>query len=282
MSRRLCFALPLALGLLVPATGAAAEDCPDGWFCEPGAPPKQDAPTPAPAGDRPRPLDPAPLGAPPGTRPPSEPIYLEPRDAMDAPEEGAPNEKKKKKKRRHFREWGFNLHLQAALIGDRHDRADNSGMAGLGFAVRYRIMPALAFEAGVDLLTGTDFQGYSRGEAALLANTLVFFNPRDPVQFYALGGLGFAAARVTIAPRAGENGFERHDENYSYFGGQLGLGVEVRATRRIAFSGDLIGFVRGRIDDKARYAPEFIDASTHRATNTSGGGLLRVGATFYW
>lgn len=188
----------------------------------------------------------------------------------------------KKKRRRSFREWGFNLHLEAAIMGDKSERSDDAGMAGLGFAIRYRVLPALAFEAGVDLLTGTDFQGYSRGEAALLANTIVFFNPRDPVQVYALGGLGFSAARVTIEPRSGEAPFQRHDEDYSYFGGQLGLGVEVRATRRIAFSGDLIGFVRGRIDDKSRYAPEFTDPVTHRATNTSGGGLLRVGATFYW
>lgn len=275
MSRRLSFALPFALLALAPATGLAAEDCPDGWFCEPGVPPaKPDAAPPAGERERPRPLEPAPEGPPPGTRPPSDVIYLDTLDEPPLP--------KKKKRRRQFREWGFNLHLQAALIGDRHDRADNSGMAGLGFAFRYRVMPVLAFEAGVDLLTGTDFQGYSRGEAALLANTIVFFNPRDPVQFYALGGLGLAAARVTIAPRSGEQPFERHDEHYSYFGGQLGLGVEVRATRRIAFNADLIGFIRGRIDDKARYAPEFIDASTHLATNTSGGGLLRVGATFYW
>jgi opacity protein-like surface antigen len=155
-------------------------------------------------------------------------------------------------------------------------------MGGVGFALRYRPLPPLAFEAGVDLLTGTDYQGYSRGEAALLLNTLVFFNPHDIVQMYALGGIGFSAANVRIAPRAGEASFASHDENYSYFGAQLGLGVEVRVSRSIALGGDILGFVRARTDDQADIAPEFEDPSTHRTTNTSGGGLLRVGATFYW
>ncbi|MEO6600986.1 MAG: outer membrane beta-barrel protein, partial [Polyangiaceae bacterium] len=136
--------------------------------------------------------------------------------------------------------------------------------------------------AGLDLLTGTDFQGYSRSEVGLLLNTLVFFNPHDLVQLYGLGGLGFSGATVTISPRSGETPFARHDEDYSYFGGQLGLGVEVRVTRRIALSGDIIGFIRGRTDDLSDHVPEFTDPSLHRTTNTSGGGLLRVGATFYW
>ena len=155
-------------------------------------------------------------------------------------------------------------------------------MAGIGFALRYRPLPPLAFEAGLDLLGGNDYQGYSRGEVALLVNTIVFFNPHDVVQLYALGGLGISNANVTIAPRAGEAAFKHHDEHYSYFGGQVGLGVEVRVSRRIAMGGDLLGFVRTRTDDNADITPEFVDPDTHRATNTSGGGLLRVGATFYW
>jgi opacity protein-like surface antigen len=184
--------------------------------------------------------------------------------------------------RRPFHEWGFNLHLEDAILGNKPERASHSGMGGLGFAFRYRPLPPLALEAGIDLLTGTDFQGYSRSEAALLLNTLVFFNPHDIVQIYALGGLGFSGANVTIAPRTGEASFPRHDEHYSYFGGQLGLGVEVRVSRSIALGGDILGFVRGRTDDRADVVPEFEDPNTHRVTNTSGGGLIRVGATFYW
>lgn len=284
MSSRLAFTLPFfALVALSPAASLAAEDCPDGWFCEENA-----ASAPREPAQRPRPVRPsappdgdgeAPLGPPPDYPPPSgpPPALADDTIVLDVPEPPP-----RKRQRRRFREWGFNLHLEAALLGNKSERASNSDMAGLGFALRYRPIPLLAIEGGVDLLTGTDFQGYSRSEAALLLNGLLFFNPHDVIQLYALAGLGFSAASVTISPRAGELPFPRHDEHYAYFGGQLGLGAEVRVTRRVALAGDLIGFVRGRTDDQADTVPEFIDPNTHRATNVSGGGLLRLGATFYW
>ncbi len=221
----------------------------------------------------------APLGyPPPGYPPPGEPpddrIVLSEQEPTEPPPHV-------RKRHRPFHEWGFNLHLEDVIIGNKPERASNAGMGGIGFGFRYRPLPPLAFEAGVDLLTGTDFNGYSRSEGALLLNTLVFFNPHDVVQAYGLAGIGFSGATVTVAPRDGES-FHRHDEHYSYFGGQLGLGVEVRVTHRIAISGDIVGFIRGRTDDLSDTVPEYEDPVTHRVTNTSGGGLLRVGGTFYW
>ena len=289
-SRCPAFALLFAFVALAPASAlaAGAGDCPDGWFCEDGASPQPPRPAPVrPA--PPRPLTPpsdagAPPDAPPGYNPPS---YPPPGAAPDdrivftdqEPEEPPPP--RARPHHRRFHEWGFNLHLEDAILGNKPERASNAGMAGLGFGFRYRPLPPLAFEAGVDLLTGTDFNGYSRSEAALLLNTLVFFNPHDVVQAYGLAGLGVSRANVSISPRDGQN-FHRHDEQYSYFGGQLGFGVEVRVTHRIAISGDIIGFIRGRTDDNADSAPEFENPDSHRVTNTSGGGLLRVGGTFYW
>jgi hypothetical protein len=260
----------------------AAGDCPDGWFCEDNSPPQ--APPQAPD-ERPRSDQPdAPPGPPPAYPPPgySAPSPDETRDESQIYFDAPDNPPAKKRHRRGFREWGFNLHLETALLGNRRKQASKAGMAGIGFGFRYRPLPPVAFEAGVDLLTGTDFQGYSRSEAGLLLNTLVFFNPRDVVQLYGLGGFGFSAATVTIAPRAGENAFKSHDEQYGYLGAQLGLGVELRVTHNVAIAGDLIGFIRGRTDDRADTVPEFDDPSTHRATNASGGGLLRLGASFYW
>jgi len=289
MLRSLVFSIPFALVALAPATSLAADDCPDGWFCEDNAAPPQSQPARPPAAPaEPRPAErrappgPGPAYNPPGYPPPPygppDELPEESEISLEAPDNPPPQ----KRHRHGYREWGFNLHLEAALLGNKRQRASDAEMAGLGFGFRYRVLPPLAFEAGVDLLTGTDFQGYSRSEGALLLNTLVFFNPHDVVQIYGLAGLGFSGATVTIAPRAGEAAFKRHDEHYSYFGGQLGFGVEVRVTSRIAIAGDLLGFVRGRTDNLSDTAPEFIDPVTHRATNASGGGLLRVGATFYW
>jgi hypothetical protein len=284
MSRCLALALSFAFVALAPKAAKAAGDCPDGWFCDDGAAPQAPPPS-APPEERPGPRQPGPPPdesppfAPPSYPPPYEPE--EPTIFLDRPE-NAPQPPVRRSRRRPFHEWGFNLHLEGAILGNKAARASHSGMGGLGFAFRYRPLPPLAFEAGVDLLTGTDFNGYARSEAGLLLNTLVFFNPHDVVQIYLLGGIGFSGADVTIAPRSGEAPFHSYHESYSYFGGQFGPGVEVRVSRSIALSGDILGIVRTRTDDRANFAPEFEDPVTHRVTNTSGAGLVRVGATCYW
>lgn len=280
MSRSIALALLFSSVVLAPKLAHAAGDCPDGWFCEDGAAPQAPPSTPPPTGERPAGQPPAPNGAPNQYEPPPYPPPNEPTIFLDRPE-NAPRPPVKRR-RRSYHEWGFNLHLEDAIIGNKTGKASNAGMGGVGFGFRYRPIPHLAFEAGLDLLTGTDFQGYSRDEGALLLNTLVFFNPHDIVQVYALGGLGFSAARVTISPHSGQSNFASHDEDYDYFGGQLGIGAEVRVSRNVALGGDILGFVRGRTDSLADSTPEFEDPNTHRATNTSGGGLIRIGATFYW
>ncbi len=286
MPRCLVYALPFALFALTPAVSlAAGEDCPDGWFCEPNAAPQPAAPSqpPAPPPGPGAPPSPgvAPGYAAPGYPPPGYPRPQDPQQAgpvITVPPDNPPP----KRRRRGFREWGFKLHLEGALLDNHSEHVENTAMGGLGFGFRYRPLPPLAFEAGVDLLKGTDHRGYYRSEAALLLNVLLFFNPHDVAQIYALAGLGFSGANVTIEPRRTQASARRYDEHYSYFGGQLGLGLEVRVSRRIAVAGDLIGFIRGRSDEHWREIPEYIDFDTARTSGTSGGGLLRVGVTFYW
>ncbi len=281
-------ALLSALIALAPASAlaAGAGDCPDGWFCDEGGASPGAPPSAAPSGARP-PESPSPSARPSGSPAYTPPSYPPPGYAgpgedheaieLEAQEPPAP----RRHRRRDKHEWGFNLHLEDALLGNKRERASNAEMAGLGVGLRYRPLPPLAFEAGLDLLTGTDFNGYDRTEVALLVNALVFFNPHDVVQVYVLGGLGLSGANVNIVPRSSE-AFERHHEHYTYFGGQVGFGAEVRVSRRVGISGDIVGFIRGRTDDDADTNPEFTDPETNRATNTSGGGLLRLGATFYW
>jgi len=292
MPRSLVYVLPFAFVLLTPAVSlAGSDDCPDGWFCEPNAAPLPPAasppPAPSPASRPPEPGTPPRPGVAPGYPPPGYPVpgYPAPPPDPDAelsievPPEPPPPQRRRT---RGFREWGFNAHLEVALLGNLSARASNAGMGGLGFGFRYRPLPPLAFEAGIDLLKGTDQQGFARSEAALLLNTLLFFNPHDVVQVYGLAGLCVSGAKVTVAPRADDTYFKRHVERDSYFGGQLGLGVEVRVSRRIAIAGDLLGFVRGRTDNGAHDAPEFIDSNSPRVDDTAAGGLLRAGVTFYW
>jgi hypothetical protein len=73
---------------------------------------------------------------------------------------------------------------------------------------------------------------------------------------------------------------QSYNYNYSYFGGQAGVGVELRFSRLLALNVDLRGFVRSRTDPLASSHPEFTN-SQGQTTNTSGGGLLTGGLTFY-
>jgi hypothetical protein len=155
-------------------------------------------------------------------------------------------------------------------------------MGGLGVGLRYRLLPEFALQADIELGFGTDYNGYDRQEGALLAHAIGTLNPRDVVRIFVLGGFGLSAARVTIAPANSAPLWPTYDQHYTYFGADLGAGVEVRVSPRTSIHAEVIGFIRERTDTEDDPRPEFVDPETGRATDTSGGGLLRVGAIFYW
>ena len=72
--------------------------------------------------------------------------------------------------------------------------------------------------------------------------------------------------------------------NFAYTGStddQGGPSLECRLARHSPMNGDLRGLIRGRVADNAQYRAEFIGPDG-RTTNTSGGGLLTLGMTFYF
>lgn len=266
--------------LAVPGLASAQSECPDGWFCEPESPAAED--NESTQGEQAE-AEPAPE---PGSKPePAAPRSSDkpkPAIVVSRPEHVPPPPR-----RRRQREWGVNLRLEGVLM-NREGRTEEAGMGGLGVSFRYRPIPYFAFDAGLDFVGGTDWAGNERQETALLLSAMVFFNPRNPIQVYALGGIGFSGARVTLEEPDVRNtdgsitpGYELK-ERYSYFGAHLGAGLEFRVSRKVALNLDVLGFVRGRTDELSEEQPEFIDANTGRATNTSGGGLARAGITFYW
>jgi hypothetical protein len=179
-------------------------------------------------------------------------------------------------------EWGVQGRIEGILLDNSNrnnglSRANPSrspGMGGLGFSLRPRPSPYFALDLGFDFVGGTDYAGEDRTEASFVINPMFFINPRNKLQMYVLAGLGFSSARVNHASGA--------FDDYTYFGVDGGVGVEWRVLRSIAIDFDLVGFVRGRTDRLADTTPEFTDARTGRTTNTSGGGLLRLGLTYYW
>jgi opacity protein-like surface antigen len=159
---------------------------------------------------------------------------------------------------------------------DTYKKGD-TGAGGIGAALRFRPTPRFALEISLDAMRGKDANGFNRSEVPLSFVGLLYLNPRSRAQVYLLGGFGFSSATVDVD---NGNGFT-HRENYSYFGGLFGGGIEFRVGKKVALNFDVRGFVRGRTDEAARQNPEFT-AADGRTTNTSGGALFTGGLTFYF
>ena len=290
------FSLVLAMSGAAWAQSAPSSCPPGSWFCaeppeqqpapagkpvqglQPLPDPDDEAPPPPPAR---RPPPPPPRYAPP---PPSSPppvvVYQPPppviveRTETPPPYEYAPPPRRSLA---HSNEWGLNMHVEGATFGSGVDH--NAGMGGLGGGLRFKPKPQFGLEADLDFLGGHDYQGDDRSETAFALNALFFVNPKDRAQFYLLAGFGWSWAHVTNDPSDPTQA--QMDNHYTYFGGQAGLGLELRLTRVLAFNADVRGFVRGRTDNQAQLQPEFVN-SNGQTTNTSGGALFTGGLTLYF
>ena len=276
-------------GLFAPAVAMAqqpANNCPPGsWFCadaqqQPAAPPNQ--PVPGQAGPL-QPLPPPQAAPPPVVYQPAPPppvvVYQPPPPVyVVRPEAPPPPPFYYRPEQRPRREWGLNLHLQGASIGKGVN--GDASMGGVGFGLRYKPVPHFGLEADLDFMGGRDYSSMKRNETAFSLNGLIFLNPKSKGQIYLLGGIGWSAAHVQD-DTSDVTLYAQREFHYAYFGAQAGIGLELRLGRHFALNGDVRGFIRGRIDDNAQYTQEFHDSSG-RSTNTSGGGLLTLGATFYF
>jgi hypothetical protein len=257
-----------AIALSIATSAAArAQDCPPGeWFCEDApdaAPPEDDEGSEEPLPEPPAQEDDAEL-EPLEPEQPRPHIVLRDPDEIDRRERNIPWFVARSA-------WSANLRLEGALIDARRG-ANDGGMGGIGGSLRYRATPVVTFDLGLDAFGGTDYNGYDRAELAVSLSTLLYFNPAALVRAYGIVGLSTSAAWVDVAAE---------DQTWGYFGGHGGLGVEVPLGRRVALTLELLGFFRGRTDQRAEREPEFEDSSG-RVTNTSGGGLFRAGVSLYW
>jgi hypothetical protein len=292
----------VALVLAIPAVAAAqaapaaAPSCPPGsWFCAPapdaqpepaGKPVQGLQPLPDPEDDTPPPpprraprqpavtYEPAPAQPPVVVYQPPAPVMIE-RPENPPPYEYAPPPRKPISP---AKEWGLNLHLEGAAIGSGSKQ--NASMGGLGAGLRYRPMRYVALETDLDFVGGHGYAGDDRNETALTFNALVFANPKDRAQVYFLAGFGWDWAHSTNDPSDPSQG--SFNNYYTYFGGQAGIGLELRLTRVLAFNIDFRGFVRTRTDQAAQTQPEFVNPQTGQSTNSSGGALLTGGMTLYF
>lgn len=290
MTKYLLSSSALALVLAVPAIASAQSapsggPCPPGsWFCgeTPDAPPP-----PPPPGGLQRLPDPDYAPPPPQRRPPSVTyappppavVYQPPPPTMIVRPETPPPYEYAPPPRRYLmpgREWGLNLHLEGASIGTGYDH--NAGMGGGGAGLRFKPNRYFGIQTDLDFVGGHGYAGDTRHETALTFNGLLFLNPRSRAQLYLLAGFGWSWANSQYD---GDGSSTPYNNNYSYFGGQAGVGLEIRLSRSFALNADIRGFVRTRTDQLASSQPEFTN-SQGQSTNTSGGGLFTGGMTLYF
>ncbi len=286
LASALVLAFPaVALAQSEPARGAP---CPPGsWFCTP-APHDDAAPPEPPAKLQPLPDPDAPDDLEAYTtelervQPQSLPDPVAPSSVATVSPEASrpcacaapPNEPAS------GREWGVNVHFEAASLGG--GAAHNEAMAGGGMGLRFKPSRYFGLETDLDIYGGRGYVGDLRQETALTFNGLLFLNPKSLAQVYLLSGFGWSWANSErgVDDTNDPSAPQPYNYSYSYFGGQAGIGVELRLSQLIALNVDLRGFVRTRTDALAASQPEFTNAQG-QTTNTSAGGLLTGGLTFY-
>jgi hypothetical protein len=172
--------------------------------------------------------------------------------------------------------WGVHGHIGGSVTPDVY-------MGGATGALRLRPNDGhLAVELGIGTYAGEDYNGLDRVEVPLTVDVLAFANPDDQLQVYGLLGVGMSFAHVEGFDDSSDRFFQR---DYAYFGGEVGLGLELRLSENFALNGDVRGFLRERVDDAAE--PEFVERDdngrlTGRITDTSGGALVTLGGTLYF
>lgn len=173
---------------------------------------------------------------------------------------------------------GFGLHGQ---IGGM--LTPDIAMGGVHGAFRWRPnMGHFALDLGIGLYGGVDYNGLDRVEIPLTADALFYINPQSRFQIYGVAGVGVSFAHAEDWNEFVTGPIEAQD--YAYFGGEAGIGAELKLGRWWAVNADVRGFIREEVT--RGNDPEFteIDPETGdlRSTDTSGGFTLNVGATLYW
>ncbi len=289
MKKSLLASTAALLAIAAPASAApqpspGASSCPPGsGFCGDApqlqplpagqpvhAAPPTPTPTPTPASAPLPPLEPPMVVVESPPPPPAMARQETPEPYVYQPPPRAPFESR-------AREWGMSLHLQGSFFG--RGSGGDSAMGGLGAGARFKPTRRFGIEGDLDFSGGKDYLGQSRGETALTFNALFFVNPRSRAQVYLLAGLGWSWAHVTCD--ATMSCGAPLDQDWRYFGAQIGAGVEGRLNRTFALDADLRGFLRGRTDALATVQPEFTDVSG-RTSNTSAGWLLTLGGVVYF
>jgi hypothetical protein len=223
---------------------------------------------------------PAPQAAPPPAAPAEPMPYAEAPQYGYAPQARHPRHVYRVRPTYPASRLALDLRVDGAMGAGRTATQHIYGVGGAGIGLRYRAVPHFGLELGFDVLGGRDFNDRKRLEFVGSAGGLLYVNPRSRAQFYFSGGMIADSAKATpYATTLQTNDFVQRDQHYTHLGGYGGVGLEMFATRHLAFHLDVRGLVRQRLGGEV---PEFTDPGTGRTTNTSGGVVGSAGALFYF
>lgn len=172
----------------------------------------------------------------------------------------------RKMRRRHA------LTLRATqAIAARSGGASGATSTGVGLGFRVRPIAWLGIEPALDLMRGYDERHASHSETILGTDLLLYLNPRDAVQVF-----GLAGAHLGLA---------QHSEYWSqssssYFGGQVGAGLEFRVTYLLSFNVNVVGYTRRLSGAELRESSA--DSEARPIPHASSGLALRAGVGFYF
>jgi hypothetical protein len=171
--------------------------------------------------------------------------------------------------------FDMGLHIDGGFLF-----TDHGGMGGGDAALRIRPESHIGIDIGTGFWGGSDYFGRDHWEMPVRADLLIYFNPQNMFQVYALvgGGMSFghsggtydSTSRMLLGGR-----------DVMYAGGEAGLGAELRLSRWFALNLDVRGFIRQQVGGGP---PEFtrIQGGNLQSTDTSGGFYATLGATFYF
>ena len=170
-------------------------------------------------------------------------------------------------------EAGVNLRLALASTGQLGDSTKSAPLFNVGGGVRFKPIPYLALEAGIDyFVVQHDQNDFAHAETMASLTGLVYVNPYNRGQIYFVAGMGWRWVNVTNDQSL--PGVVPPDATASsrYLVGQTGAGFEYRFGRFFALGVDLrvFGGFRASAD------------SWSTAPSTIGGILLGGNSSVYF
>jgi hypothetical protein len=167
------------------------------------------------------------------------------------------------------------VRVDAWRAGTSLDRLGSSGASvfGIGTSMHARFGAHVAMEMGFDLGYGQGAGGLQHYELSFrMPDVLVYLNPQSSTQIYMRTGV----TQSILAFEAGDGATSLPSQTaFYYLGGVAGLGVQHFVSKDTAFSVELRGTARARIDgsgsDYATTNPDF-----HAATRIDKGVSVMI------